>query len=50
MKFVKSLIPDLVMIAGWAAMSYGAWIIYPPAGFLLGGGLALLAGIKMASA
>lgn len=29
--------PDLLGIAGAAAMSYGAWLISAPAGFIVGG-------------
>lgn len=41
-------IPDFAMIAGAALISYGAWLVYLPAGFIVGGLLALLAGIRMA--
>lgn len=50
MKTMKSLIPDAVMILGWGGVSYGAWLIMPAAGFIVGGALAIAAGIKMASA
>ena len=34
---------DLSGLAGAALVAYGAWLIYPPAGFIVGG-LMLLAG------
>lgn len=47
-KLIVSLLPDVLMVAGAAVISYGAWLIYPPAGFLVGGGFALVAGILAA--
>jgi hypothetical protein len=45
------VIADGVGIAGAGAVAYGAWLIYAPAGFLVGGGLAMtlsvLAGRKL---
>jgi hypothetical protein len=42
---------DAVGFAGAGAVAYGAWLIYPPAGFLVGGTLAMtlsiLAGRKL---
>ena len=32
-----TLIRDLLGLVGVAAMSYGAWLIYEPAGFIVGG-------------
>lgn len=43
-KALKALIPDLEDVLGFggvASMAYGAWLIYEPAGFLVGGALAL---------
>lgn len=37
----KSIAPDLLGIAGAASMSYGAWLIWPPVGFIVGGILLL---------
>lgn len=28
-------------VAGWLLVSYGAWLAWPPAGFIVGGGLLL---------
>lgn len=36
--------PDALMIAGGAGVSYGAWMVYPAAGFIVGGLLTILAG------
>jgi len=36
--------PDALMIAGGAGVSYGAWMVYPAAGFVVGGLLTILAG------
>ncbi len=36
--------PDALMIGGACGVSYGAWLVYPPAGFIVGGVLVLLAG------
>ena len=40
------LLRDLVGLAAVASIAYGAWLIYPPAGFIVGGVL-LLAGVIM---
>lgn len=37
-------LPDALMTAGAGAASYGAWMVYPPAGFIVGGVFALAAG------
>ena len=49
MNILKSVAPEMTMIGGWAAVSYGAWLLHPAAGFLVGGALAIVAGVKMAS-
>jgi hypothetical protein len=46
---VKALAPDGLLVAGAASISYGAWLAYPPAGFILGGVLCLYAGLKLAA-
>lgn len=40
-----SNLPDLLLVGGAASMAYGAWLVYPPAGFITGGVLLLVAGI-----
>jgi len=37
------LLRDLTGLAGMASISYGAWLTYPPAGFIVAG--VLLAGV-----
>lgn len=34
---VPSLVRDLAGLCGVGLVSYGAWLIYPPAGFIAGG-------------
>lgn len=48
MKQLASLVPDLLMVAGAVAISVGAWMIYAPAGYVVGGLLSLAAGVIMA--
>lgn len=36
--------PDAIMIGGGFCVAYGAWLVYQPAGFIVGGLLALAAG------
>lgn len=38
------LLRDLVGVAGAGAIAYGAWLAWPPAGFIVGG-LLTLAGV-----
>jgi hypothetical protein len=49
---VSRALPDLardaVGVAAAGAIAYGAWLIYPPAGFITGGVLAL-AGVVLTS-
>lgn len=37
-------------LAGIAGLGYGAWLAYPPAGFMVAGSLALIASILMGRA
>jgi hypothetical protein len=39
------LVPDALMTVGAAGLSHGAWLVYPPAGWIVGGGLLLTAGV-----
>lgn len=43
--FALASIPDALLIAGAASVAYGAWLIYPPAGFIVGGLILLIAGV-----
>lgn len=41
---------ELLAALGTAALCYGAWLIYQPAGYLVGGGLLLTAGVLIGRA
>lgn len=41
-------LPDVLMVAGAGAVSTGAGLIYPPAGWVVGGVFALVAGYMTA--
>lgn len=43
-----SAAPDGLLVAGAATISYGAWLIYAPAGFIAGGALLVAGGVLMA--
>jgi len=45
---MKTYIPDLLLLAGAASVSYGAWLLHPAAGFIVGGAMSLIQAIKMA--
>lgn len=47
-KILISILPDALMLSGAGGLSYGAWLIYEPAGFLVGGFLALAGGVLCA--
>ena len=47
-KFVASAMPDLLMVAGWASISYGAWLLHPAAGAIVCGLLLMAAGVLAA--
>lgn len=38
------------MVAGGLGVSYGAWLVYSPAGFIVAGMLAMAAGLTVARA
>lgn len=48
MPAIGSTIRDIAGYAGAASLSYGAWLVYKPAGFIVVG-LLLLAGSLLAS-
>lgn len=50
MKNLKALVPDVLLIGGAAAIAYGAWLAWSPAGFIVGGVLAIAAALKLAAA
>lgn len=42
---LPAAIPDALIVLGVAIVSYGAWLVYPPAGFIVGGVLVLAGGV-----
>lgn len=48
MSKVVSFLPDLLLIAGSASVSYGAGLVHPALGFATGGALLIAAGIVLA--
>jgi hypothetical protein len=48
MKRLLELLPDALIVGGAAALAYGAWVIYVPAGYLVGGALAMAGGVLLA--
>lgn len=48
LKNLQSLLPDMLLVAGSASIAYGAWIAYPPAGYIIGGAFAIAAGMRIA--
>jgi len=47
---MKKLLPDALLFLGAGSFSYGAWLAWAPAGWLVVGALLVLAGIQMARA
>ena len=47
-RMVPGLVRDLAGLCGVGLVSYGAWLIYPPAGFIVGGSL-LIVGALLAA-
>jgi hypothetical protein len=45
---VPSLVRDLAGLCGVGLVSYGAWMIYPPAGFITGGFLLIVGTLLIA--
>lgn len=45
---VPGLLRDLAGLGGVGLVAYGAWLIYPPAGFIVGGSLLTLGAILLA--
>ena len=45
---VPGLVRDLAGLCGVGLVSYGAWMIYPPAGFIAGGFLLILGALLLA--
>lgn len=47
-KVAANTTPDSLMVCGAAAISYGSWMVYAPAGFIVGGVLLIAAGVLAA--
>jgi predicted tellurium resistance membrane protein TerC len=41
---------DITILAGAGLLSYGAWLVYVPAGYLVAGALLLVAGLAASRA
>jgi hypothetical protein len=50
MKHVLKHLPDALMVSGGGSVAFGAGLIYMPAGFIVGGLLAVVAGYMVARA
>lgn len=45
---MKKMLPDFLLVAGAASLSFGAWLAWPAAGFIVGGALSIIAGMTLA--
>jgi hypothetical protein len=45
---MKKVLPDILLVLGAGSLSCGAWLAWPPAGYLVAGVLLLIAGIQLA--
>lgn len=45
---VPGLVRDMAGLCGVGLVSYGAWMIYPPAGFITGGLLLIIGALMVA--
>jgi len=45
---MPGLLRDLAGLGGVWLVAYGAWLIYPPAGFIVGGSLLILGALLLA--
>ena len=45
---IRGWAPDALMLAGVTGISYGAWLVYAPAGFIVGGAFLLAGGVLAA--
>lgn len=48
MQKITSAIPDALIVAGSLALSYGAGLLHPAAGFIVGGLLLIAGGVIVA--
>lgn len=47
---VPAIVRDLAGLCGAGLVAYGAWLVYPPAGFITGGLLLIVAAVLAARA
>lgn len=47
-KVAGAALPDALMVLGAGGVSFGAWLVYQPAGFIVGGLFTLAAGVLLA--
>lgn len=45
---IRGWAPDALMLSGVAGIAYGAWLVYAPAGFIVGGAFMLVGGVLAA--
>jgi hypothetical protein len=45
MQKLTAMLPDALIVAGATALSYGAWLLHPSAGFITAGVLLVTGGI-----
>jgi len=45
---VPGLLRDLAGLSGVGLVAYGAWLVYPPAGFIVGGSLLIVGALLLA--
>lgn len=45
---VQSVVVDLMVLAGSGLVTYGSWLVYAPAGFIVPGVLLLVVGMTAA--
>jgi len=43
---IRGAVSDFLIFAGFGGVIVGAWQVYPPAAFIVGGALVLLAGLR----
>lgn len=49
MKKLIDMVPDALIVCGAGALSYGAGLLHPAAGFIVAGGLLIAGGILSAA-
>jgi len=47
---MKKMLPDALLLLGAGSLTYGSWMAWPPAGYLVAGVMLLAAGIQLARA